>query len=244
YEFLFQVVLPGYLCETMHTEYKRVSYEVRATLLTGSLGGARRSAVQRIAVKRVPYFGAVWESLANDIIHVTAVWRNRIEMCALGCSRVQRDGQNIRVTGVVRALEKGYKLTKVGFILEERTRTRMPNGGGLKCTSNIASCTYLKPNDGEYGGWFGSLIVDQMAFDMELPIPEAYRKIQYDVRHGLVTVSHRLAFVIAVVDQLGHGTSLRLFTPLHILPVDWVACGYDLPSYISSFADRVLLSSS
>ncbi|KAJ2898061.1 hypothetical protein GGI21_004892 [Coemansia aciculifera] len=82
-----------------------------------------------------------------------------------------------------------------------------------------------------------------MAFEMELQIPKAYGKIQYDVKHGPVTVSHRLAFVVAVVDQLGRGTSLRLFTPLHIMPHDWVDCGDELPSYVSSFTDRVLLKS-
>ncbi|KAJ1966006.1 hypothetical protein GGI12_000380 [Dipsacomyces acuminosporus] len=244
YEFVFQIVLPGYLSETMYTDQKRVSYELRATLFTGALGGAKRSAVQRVAVKRVPYFGAMWDSLANDTIHVTAKWRDRIEMCALGCGRVQRDDQTIRVTGVVRALEKGYRLTKVGFIIEERTKSRLADGAGLKCTSSIAARSYLKPRGGgENGGWFGSLIVDQMAFSIELQIPKAYRKIQYDIKHGSVTITHRLAFVIAVVDELGCGTSLRLFTPLHIMPLDWVASGYELPSYINSLGDRVLLSS-
>ncbi|KAJ2458608.1 hypothetical protein GGF42_001964, partial [Coemansia sp. RSA 2424] len=118
YEFYFQIVIPGYLCETMFTEHKRVSYEARANLQTGALGGARRTAVQAVAVKRVPYFGAVWESIASDVVNVSAVWRNKIEMCAMGCSRVQRDDQPLRVRGVIRALEKGFKLTKVGVILE------------------------------------------------------------------------------------------------------------------------------
>ncbi|KAJ1646419.1 hypothetical protein LPJ64_002114 [Coemansia asiatica] len=243
YEFFFQMVLPGHLCETMYTEHKRVAYEVRATLTTdGSLGTARRSAAEAVAVKRVPYFGAVWESIANDMVHVTAVWRSRIEMCALGCSRVQRDDQPLRVRGVVRALEKGFRLVRVGFILEERTRTRLGGAsGGVKCTSSVAACRYLRARDGVHGDWHGALIVDQMAFDVELKIPKAYGKIQYDVKHGSVTVSHRLAFVVAVVDQLGHRTSLRLFTPLHIMPHDWIDSGDELPSYMSSFGDRVLL---
>ncbi|KAJ2226163.1 hypothetical protein H4R99_008380 [Coemansia sp. RSA 1722] len=244
YEFFFQMVLPGHLCETMYTEHKRVAYEVRATLTTdGPLGAARRSAAEAVAVKRVPYFGAVWESLANDMVHVSAVWRSRIEMCALGCSRVQRDDQPLRVRGVVRALEKGFRLVRVGFILEERTRTRMAAAtGGIKCTSSVAACRYLRARDGgAHGDWHGALIVDQMAFDVELQIPKAYGKIQYDVKHGPVTVSHRLAFVVAVVDQLGRRTSLRLFTPLHIMPHDWVDSGDELPSYTSSFGDRVLL---
>ncbi|KAJ1948853.1 hypothetical protein FBU59_001404, partial [Linderina macrospora] len=236
YEFAFQIVLPGYLCETMYTEHKQVSYQIKASLTTPTLGGAKRSAIKDIAIKRVPYYGAVWESLTNDIINVSAVWRNRIEMCALGCSRVQKDDQTVRVKGVIRALEKGYRLTKVGIILEERTRVRMD--GGYKCSSSIASCRYLKSNEG-LEGWFGGLIVDQMAFDIELQIPKAYRKIQYDVKHGAVTVSHRLAFVVAVVDAIGHGTNLRLFTPLHIMPHD--IASYELPSYGSSFADRILL---
>ncbi|KAJ1803132.1 hypothetical protein LPJ56_005963, partial [Coemansia sp. RSA 2599] len=244
YEFFFQVVLPGHLCETMYTEHKRVAYEVRATLTTdGPLGAARRSVAEAVAVKRVPYFGAVWESIANDMVHVTAVWRGRIEMCALGCSRVQRDDQPLRVRGVVRALEKGFRLVRVGFILEERTRTRLGGAAGsVKCTSSVAACRYLRARDGGvHGDWHGALIVDQMAFDVELQIPKAYGKIQYDVKHGPVTVSHRLAFVVAVVDQLGHRTSLRLFTPLHIMPHDWVDSGDELPSYTSSFGDRVLL---
>ncbi|KAJ2778986.1 hypothetical protein GGI15_004016 [Coemansia interrupta] len=248
YEFYFQIVLPGTLCETMYTEHKRVAYELRATLTTGgALSGHRRSSVLPVAVKRVPYFGSVWESIANDVIHVTAVWRNKIEMCALGCSRVQRDDQPLRVKGVIRALEKGFRLMRVGFILEERTRSRLGGSvGGVKCTSNIAACKYLRAKDGDedHGGWHGSLIVDQKAFEIELQIPKAYAKIQYDIRHGPVTVSHRLAFVVAVVDQMGRRTSLRLFTPLHIMPHDWVDSGNELPSYTSSFADRVLLKSS
>ncbi|ORX72753.1 hypothetical protein DL89DRAFT_264959 [Linderina pennispora] len=236
YEFAFQIVLPGYLCETMYTEHRQVSYQIKASLTTSALAATKRSAIKEIAIKRVPYYGAVWESLTNDIINVTAVWRNRIEMCALGCSRVQKDDQALRVKGVIRALEKGYRLTKVGFILEERTRTRV--NGGFKCTSNIASFRYLKSSEG-LDGWFGGLIIDQMAFDMELQIPKAYRKIQYDIKHGPVTVSHRLAFVVAIVDAMGHGTNLRLFTPLHIMPNDMAS--YDLPSYGSSFADRILL---
>ncbi|KAJ2675302.1 hypothetical protein GGI25_004040 [Coemansia spiralis] len=247
YEFFFQIVLPGNLCETMYTEHKRVSYEVRAVLQTGNtLSGAQHTTVQPIAVKRVPYNGAVWEALANDMVHVTAVWRDSIEMCALGCSRVQRDDQPLRVKGVVRALEKGFKLTKVGFILEERTRSRIPGRtAGIKCTSSVVACTYLRPKTSkvEHKGWFGDIIVDQRDFEMVLNIPKAYGKIQYDVKHGPVTVSHRLAFVIAVVDKFGRGTSLRLFTPLHIMPHDCADSGEELPSYISSFADRVLLRS-
>ncbi|KAJ2331164.1 hypothetical protein GGI03_003411 [Coemansia sp. RSA 2337] len=247
YEFFFQIVLPGHLCETMYTELRRISYEVRANLQTGALGGARRTAVQAVAVKRVPYFGAVWESIASDVVNVSAVWRNKIEMCAMGCSRVQRDDQPLRVRGVVRALEKGFKLTKVGVILEERTRSRIGGMGGVKCSSSIAAQRYLKAKEGadsrQNKDWFGSVLIDQMAFEMELQIPKAYGKIQYDVKHGPVTVSHRLAFVVAVVDQLGRGTSLRLFTPLHIMPHDWVDSGDELPSYISSFTDRVLLRS-
>ncbi|KAI9501566.1 hypothetical protein BX070DRAFT_254112 [Coemansia spiralis] len=199
-----------------------------------------------LPVKRVPYNGAVWEALANDMVHVTAVWRDSIEMCALGCSRVQRDDQPLRVKGVVRALEKGFKLTKVGFILEERTRSRIPGRtAGIKCTSSVVACTYLRPKTSkvEHKGWFGDIIVDQRDFEMVLNIPKAYGKIQYDVKHGPVTVSHRLAFVIAVVDKFGRGTSLRLFTPLHIMPHDCADSGEELPSYISSFADRVLLRS-
>ncbi|KAJ2683171.1 hypothetical protein IWW39_005643 [Coemansia spiralis] len=247
YEFFFQIVLPGHLCETMYTELRRVSYEVRANLHTGALGGARRTAVQAVAVKRVPYFGAVWESIASDVVNVSAVWRNKIEMSAMGCSRVQRDDQPLRVRGVIRALEKGFKLTKVGVILEERTRSRIGGIGGVKCSSSIAAQRYLKAKEGadsrQSKDWFGSVLIDQMAFEMELQIPKAYGKIQYDVKHGPVTVSHRLAFVVAVVDQLGRGTSLRLFTPLHIMPHDWVDSGDELPSYISSFTDRVLLRS-
>ncbi|KAJ1997112.1 hypothetical protein GGI04_005524 [Coemansia thaxteri] len=235
YEFFFQLVLPGHLAETMYTAQRRVAYEVRAQLVTG-LGGARRSAVQAVAVKRVPYFGAAWESLSSDMVNVTAMWRGRIEMSAMGCSRVQRDDQPLRVRGVVRALEKGFRLTRVGVVLEERTRTR---GHGAACTSAIAAQRFLKPRAAPLG-WCGGLLVDQMAFDLELRIPKAYGKIQYDVKHGPVTVSHRLAFVVAVVDRLGRATSLRLFTPLHIMPRD--ADG--LPSYASSFADRVLLAAS
>ncbi|KAJ1834026.1 hypothetical protein LPJ73_007847, partial [Coemansia sp. RSA 2703] len=246
YEFYFQMVLPGTLCETMYTEHKRVAYELRATLTTGgALSCHRRSSVLPVAVKRVPYFGPAWESIANDEIHVTAIWRNKIEMCALGCSRVQRDDQPLKVKGVVRALEKGFRLMRVGFILEERTRSRLGTSVGVKCTSSIAASKYLRANDNDtYGGWHGSLIVDQKAFELELRIPKAYSKIQYDIRHGPVTVSHRLAFVVAVVDQMGRRTSLRLFTPLHIMPHDWVDSGDELPSYTSSFADRVLLKSS
>ncbi|KAJ2825969.1 hypothetical protein GGI24_003024 [Coemansia furcata] len=229
----------------MYTELRRISYEVRANLQTGALGGARRTAVQAVAVKRVPYFGAVWESIASDVVNVSAVWRNKIEMSAMGCSRVQRDDQPLRVRGVIRALEKGFKLTKVGVILEERTRSRISGMGGVKCSSSIAAQRYLKAKEGadRHKDWFGSVLIDQMAFEMELQIPKAYGKIQYDVKHGPVTVSHRLAFVIAVVDQLGRGTSLRLFTPLHIMPHDWVDSGDELPSYVSSFTDRVLLRS-
>ncbi|KAJ1897368.1 hypothetical protein LPJ66_003413 [Kickxella alabastrina] len=236
YEFYFQMIIPGHLCETMYTEHKRVAYEVRATLVAGNtLAGARRTTTMPIAVKRVPYFGAVWESIANDVVHVSATWRNTIEMCALGCSRVQRDNQPLRVKGVIRALEKGFKLTRVGFILEERTRSRIPGAiGGVKCSSSIAACKYLRAKDGgEYADWHDSFIVDQMSFEMELDIPKAYGKIQYDIKHGPVTVSHRLAFVVAVVDKLGRGTSLRLFTPLHIMPHDWVDTGNELPSYPS-----------
>ncbi|KAJ1664497.1 hypothetical protein IW140_000500 [Coemansia sp. RSA 1813] len=244
YEFFFQLLVPGSVCETMYTEHKQVSYEVRAILETeGALGAAQRTAVQPIAVKRIPYYGPVWESLANDLVHVTATWRNQIEMCAFGCSRVQRDGRPVRVKGVVRALEKGFKLTKVGFLLEERTRSRVC-GGMVKSTGSVAASTYLRPKTrSEHQGWYGGTIVDQMAFEMELKIPKAYGKIQYDVKHGSVTVSHRLAFVVAVVDATGRGTSLRLFTPLHIMPHDWAGSGEELPSYISSFADRVLLRS-
>ncbi|KAJ1836458.1 hypothetical protein IWW55_006329 [Coemansia sp. RSA 2706] len=232
YEFFFRIVLPGDLSETMFTEHKRVAYEVRA-----SLGGSvRRAATRPVAVKRVPYFGSAWEALASDVVHVSAVWRDRIEMCALGCSRVQRDGRPLRVTGVVRALEKGFRLTKVGVILEERTRCRT----GRACSSAVAASRFLRA--GEHGDWYGCPIIDQRAFDLELQIPRAYGKIQYDVKHGSVTVSHRLAFVIAVVDQFGHGTSLRLFTPLHIMPHDWVDCGDELPAYADALADRVLLT--
>ncbi|KAJ2342937.1 hypothetical protein GGF43_005812 [Coemansia sp. RSA 2618] len=171
------------------------------------------------------------------MVHVSAVWRDRIEMCALGCSRVQRDGQPLRVTGVVRALEKGFRLTKVGVILEERTRCR--GARPASCESSVAASRFLRA--GEHGDWHGRAIVDQMAFDLELHIPPAY-KIQYDVKHGPVTVSHRLAFVVAVVDQLGHGTSLRLFTPLHIMPHDCVDCHDELPAYADALADRVLLA--
>ncbi|KAJ2721877.1 hypothetical protein GGI07_003668 [Coemansia sp. Benny D115] len=31
-----------------------------------------------------------------------------------------------------------------------------------------------------------------MSFDMELQIPKAYGKIQYDIKHGSVTVSHSI----------------------------------------------------
>ncbi|KAJ2157857.1 hypothetical protein GGF46_004193 [Coemansia sp. RSA 552] len=240
YEFFFRIVLPGDLQETMYTEHRRVAYEVHAALaVSGPLGSVRRTAARPVAVKRVPYFGSAWESLANDVVHVSAVWRNSIEMCALGCGRVQRDGQPLRVKGVVRALEKGFRLTKVGFILEERTRSRVGRAAA-KSTSAIAASRYLRA--GEHGDWCGSLIVDQLAFDLELQIPRAYGKIQYDVKHGPVTVSHRLAFVVAVVDQFGHGTSLRLFTPLHIMPHNWSDCGSELPTYADALADRVLLT--
>ncbi|KAJ2712251.1 hypothetical protein H4R19_002850 [Coemansia spiralis] len=244
HEFLFRVELPGDLAETMFTAHKRVAYEVRADLVLGGalggvLGGGRRWAAQAVAVKRVPFFGPAWEFLASDMIHVSAVWRNRIEMCALGCSRVQRDGRPLRVKGVVRALEKGFRLTRIGFLLEERTRSRM---GPAPATSSsaIAASRYLRA--GEHGGWCGSPIIDQMAFDVELQIPKAYGKIQYDVKHGPVTVSHRLAFVVAVVDRLGRGTSLRLFTPLHIMPHDCAGSGDELPAYAAALADRVLLA--
>ncbi|KAJ2889927.1 hypothetical protein GGI21_006375, partial [Coemansia aciculifera] len=184
YEFFFQIVIPGYVSETMFTEHKSVSYEVRANLHTGALGGARRTAVQAVAVKRVPYFGAVWESIASDVVNVSAVWRNKIEMCAMGCSRVQRDDQPLRVRGVIRALEKGFRLTKVGVILEERTRSRISGVGGVKCSSSIAAQRYLKAKDTadsrQNKDWLGSVLMDQMAFEMELQIPKAYGKIQYD----------------------------------------------------------------
>ncbi|KAJ2666868.1 hypothetical protein IW148_000596 [Coemansia sp. RSA 1199] len=232
YEFFFRIVLPGDLGETMFTAHKRVAYEVRAQLS----GSVRRAAVRPVAVKRMPYFGSAWEALASDMVHVSAVWRDRIEMCALGCSRVQRDGQLLRVTGVVRALEKGFCLTKVGVILEERTRCRSARSTS---ESHVAASRFLRA--GEHGDWHGRAIVDQMAFDLELRIPPAY-KIQYDVKHGPVTVSHRLAFVVAVVDQFGHGTSLRLFTPLHIMPHDCVDLHDELPAYADVQADRVLLA--
>ncbi|KAJ2395832.1 hypothetical protein GGI23_004155 [Coemansia sp. RSA 2559] len=241
YEFFFQLLVPGSVCETMYTEHKRVAYEVRAVLESdGALGGtALRAAVQPVAVKRVPYYGPVWDSLANDLVHVTATWRDQIEMCAYGCSRVQRDGRPVRVKGVVRALEKGFRLTKVGFLLEERTRSRIGGGAAAKSSASVAASAYLRPKTkSEHQGWYGGMIVDQRAFEMELQIPKAYGKIQYDVKHGSVTVSHRLAFVVAVVDAMGRGTSLRLFTPLHIMPHD---SREELPSYVSSFADRVLL---
>ncbi|KAJ2556614.1 hypothetical protein EV175_001887 [Coemansia sp. RSA 1933] len=239
HEFFFQLLVPGSVCETMYTEHKRVAYEVRATLETdGALGAAQRSAVRPIAVKRLAFHGPVWESLASDLVHVTATWRDQIEMCAYGCSRLQRDGRPVRVKGVVRALEKGFRLTKVGFLLEERTRSRV-EGLATKSSASVATSAYLRPGTrSEYQGWHGGTIVDQMAFEMELQIPKAYGKIQYDVKHGSVTVSHRLAFVVAVVDAAGRGTSLRLFTPLHIVPHD---AAEDLPSYDSSFGDRVLL---
>ncbi|KAJ1718009.1 hypothetical protein LPJ61_006952, partial [Coemansia biformis] len=244
HEFLFRIVLAGDLGETMFTAHKRVAYEVRAELvlggalggaLGGTLGGARRWAAQAVAVKRVPFFGPAWEFLASDMVHVSAVWRSRIEMCALGCSRVQRDGRPLRVRGVVRALEKGFRLTRVGFLLEERTRSRVGRAPATS-SSTIAASRYLRA--GEHGGWCGSPIVDQMAFDVELQIPKAYGKIQYDVKHGPVTVSHRLAFVVAVVDHLGRGTSLRLFTPLHIMPHDCAGSGDELPAYADALADR------
>lgn len=237
YEFFFQVVIPGDLPETMYTEHKRTAYQLQARLLGQaplSLGKLTRTAIHPVAVKRVPYLGSVWETVANDMVNVTAIWRNRIEMSALGCSRVQRDDRPLQVRGVVRALEKGYRLTKVGFLLEERTRTRMA-GCPLQNSSSVAACRYLKNKDLE--------LIGQEAFDVELQIPKAYGKIQYDIKHGPVTVSHRLAFVVAVVDSVGRGTCLRLFTPLHIMPHDWVEGGYELPSYVGSFADRVLLKS-
>ncbi|PIA17332.1 hypothetical protein COEREDRAFT_86323 [Coemansia reversa NRRL 1564] len=230
YEFFFRIEIPGDLRETMFTAHGCVAYEVRATLATG---GMRRSTARPVAVKRVPYVGAAWESLTSDVVHVSAVWRDRIEMCALGCSRVQRDDQPLRVTGVVRALEKGFRLTRVGFVLEERTRCR------TAASSVVVASRFLRP--GEHGSWCHSPIVDQLAFDVELQIPRAYRRIHYDVKHGPVTVSHRLAFVVAVVDESGHGTSLRLFTPLHIMPR--AADAVELPTYTNAAADRLLLAS-
>ncbi|KAI9479786.1 hypothetical protein LPJ78_003405 [Coemansia sp. RSA 989] len=229
YEFFFRIAVPGDLSETMFTAHKRVAYEVRAEVE----GSVRRAAARPVAVKRVPYFGSVWQALASDVVHVSAVWRDRIELCALGCSRVQRDGQPLHITGVVRALQKGFRLTKVGVLLEERTRCR----AAATSTSAVAASRFLRASD-----LASEPIVDQRAFDLELLIPRAYGRIQYDVKHGPVTVSHRLAFVVAIVDQYGHGTSLRLFTPLHIMPHDAADAPDQLPAYADALADRILLA--
>ncbi|KAI7830934.1 hypothetical protein BX661DRAFT_180341 [Kickxella alabastrina] len=86
-------------------------------------------------------------------------------------------------------------------------------------------------------------LVQEISISCTLTVPEIYTGIQYDIHRGPIKSSHELILFIAITDDQGNPQSLRLSTPMFVLP-KVVGKQANLPRYEDTDMDQLVETSS
>ncbi|KAJ1893307.1 hypothetical protein LPJ66_005838 [Kickxella alabastrina] len=86
-------------------------------------------------------------------------------------------------------------------------------------------------------------LVQEISIPCTLTVPEIYTGIQYDIHRGPIKSSHELILFIAITDDQGNPQSLRLSTPMFVLP-KVVGKQANLPRYEDTDMDQLVETSS
>ncbi|KAJ2161587.1 hypothetical protein GGF46_001357 [Coemansia sp. RSA 552] len=244
YEWRFTMAIPGDTCESVSVPSAFITYELAAEIRMPSAVAwmplARQTSATPIAVKRVPAPDSLWESVGEEPLDVSAVWRERLELSATAPSRIMHDSSVFHVNGIVRPLVKGIRILHATFELREsacgpfdqRKHTVARRAHNLCASAAGTSPGSLSPP------LLGVSVDQEIQIPGNLDVPKAYVSVQYDIPIGPIRVSHELVFSVSAVDECGQMHLVRLSTGVYVFPCR--SPPLLLPSYGLSGKDTLL----
>ncbi|RKP34431.1 hypothetical protein BJ085DRAFT_14076, partial [Dimargaris cristalligena] len=204
--FDFDVVIPGSLPETTHTEHGHVTYKLRAEV---AYPGFRKNLTHELVlpVKRQP-LGSSVEWMQSLIID--DAWDRFIAYTIMAPSKIYADNSTITLDMNFTPRGKGVRVLAVSGLLKEYIRFNnylRNNADQSQQTSNsappavrrltqvITRVDQTPPNSQK------PLTDAGLSLSLALSVPQAYKHIQYDAVTNFMEIQHKIKVLIKLQDH-------------------------------------------
>ncbi|KAI7871159.1 hypothetical protein BDF14DRAFT_1763828 [Spinellus fusiger] len=202
YQWDIEVPLPGDLPESIENQFGSINYNLEA-IIERAVYVTNYITHHPIQIERLihPTFAM------NQTITISNVWSNKIMYDVCLPSKVYHTNQSIPVTFTIAPLVPNLTIISVTFLFTENVvmevhRNVYKNKRIVQCVKD--ECFPTPAN----GRWIKT---------QEIDVP-SQPDVHYDTSGCLVKVSHNLQLKVALMNEAGHTSELRMSIPIMIFP--------------------------
>ncbi|KAJ1924685.1 hypothetical protein IWQ60_005032 [Tieghemiomyces parasiticus] len=241
YVYDFDLVIPGDLPETTHTEHGHVTYKLKAVVerTTFHMNMVHETV---LPVKRQPLPSST-EWLQSLVIEDS--WEPYITYQINAPSKIYSDGTTIPLSLNFTPQTKGVRVLAASALLKEYVRYTTSDRFSVRRLNQVITRVdkHFQPPSATREGANTDDVYDEtgaLRAEIALKVPQAYREVQYDASTNFMEISHKLKVLIKLRDHNRKVHHIYIAAPVCIMHGDFEEAA-TLPPYIRADPDHTLL---
>ncbi|KAJ1970688.1 hypothetical protein H4R35_005719 [Dimargaris xerosporica] len=234
HQYDFELVLPGTMTETVHTNHLSVVYKLQVHARRPGLFTKDLRDTEYVAIKRNPTHWP-WNHL--NALSVSNVWSDQIQYEVFLPLRFCTDDEVLDVAFRFIRMDARAKIVNLRVLLKEYAEFRSTSTGRQKDWTTVVSqtrssnlLTSTTPGFDQSDTNEALTSSEALELNLRLNIPPAYTKLQYDTSVGHLAITHKVKCIMQFRDKSMSLHNICIAIPFIITPKTMEVM-HDLPAY-------------